>query len=85
MRQPCFCYFFLLTLRLVGFAGAFGALAGFLGLALAADFMGGFLPVGLGGGAVGLPSRGGIARIRHLGQEPMRSSRWAFSSASRTR
>lgn len=43
---------------------------------------------GLGGAdgrVTGLPVRGGTARMRHLGPEPMRSSRWALSSASRTR
>lgn len=43
-----------------------------------------FLAGGLGGG-VWPPCRGGTARIRHLGPDPMRSSRWAFIKASRTR
>lgn len=34
------------------------------------------LPAGFfGGGAVGLPCRGGMARIRHFGPEPIKSSR----------
>ena len=51
-----------------------------------AGFFGdGFRPAGLGGGAEGLPCLGGTARIKHLGPEPIRSSRWAFRSASYTR
>ena len=41
--------------------------------------------VALGGGVVDLPILGGTARIRHLGPEPIRSSRWAAISASRTK
>lgn len=37
------------------------------------------------GGGVFPPCRGGIARIRHLGPEPIRSSLCAFSKASLTR
>ena len=46
---------------------------------------GAFLEGALGGGAVCLVCPGGTARIRHLGPEPMRSSRWALSNASLTR
>ena len=60
----------------MGFAGAFGV--GFF----PGDF---FFGGALGGGAVCFPGLGGTARIRHLGPEPIKSSRWAFSSASRTR
>ena len=58
------------------------------------DLTAGVLPVGfagpffagaLGGGALFLVCPGGTARIRHLGPEPMRSSRWALSSASLTK
>ena len=31
------------------------------------------------------PGLGGTARIKHLGSEPIKSSRWAFISASRTK
>ena len=67
----------------LGLAGAGFLGAGFVEVA----FLGGalFLENVLGGGAEGFPSRGGIARIKHLGPEPMRSSRWALSSASLTR
>ena len=44
---------------------------------------GGFLPITGGGGLwVG---RGAMARIRHFGPEPIKSSRWAFKRASFTR
>ena len=62
-------------------------LAGFVGN-FAAGLAGGFFPFlggTLGGGAVGLSVLGGMARMRHLGPEPMRSSRWAVINASRTR
>ena len=39
---------------------------------LGGSFTGGFF--GLGGGVVALPMRGGTARIKHLGPDPMRSS-----------
>lgn len=48
---------------------------------LGAGFAGGFL----GGWTEDDPWRGGTARIRHFGPEPIKSSRWAFNSASRTR
>ena len=59
--------------------------AGFFTTGFAAGFFGGaFLPLAfiLGGGAVTLSLRGGMARIRHLGPEPIKSSRWALISAS---
>ena len=64
----------------------FGA-AGFLGAGLAAGRLplAGALGGALGGGAVGFPCLGGMARMRHLGPEPMRSSRWAVKSASFTK
>jgi len=74
-------------LRLFGRAGAALA-AGFAGAFRAGAFGGaflagaGFFPGALGGAAV---VRGGTARIRHLGPEPIRSSRWAFKSASFTK
>ena len=49
---------------------------------LPADLEISFLPT-LGGGAEFC--RGGTARIRHFGLEPIRSSRWAFNRASRTK
>ena len=65
----------------VGFEGtAFLAATGFVP-ALAADFP---LTV-LGGGVVFPLDLGGTARIRHLGPEPIRSSRWALISASFTK
>lgn len=63
----------------------------FFWVALGGAFRAGALPLGsafggaLGGGALWPPALGGTARIRHLGPEPMRSSRWAASKASRTR
>ena len=50
--------------------------AGFFGAGFAeVVFLGGalFLENALGGGAEGFPSRGGIARMRQLDPEPMRS------------
>ena len=41
--------------------------------------------IALGGGVVYPPAVGGMARIRHLVPEPMRSSRWALRRASFTR
>ena len=79
-----FCHFFR-----VRWDGAFDAVfleaAGFRGgvLPFASD-LGNVLP--LTGAFEGAPpALGGIARIRHLGPEPIRSSRWALISASRTR
>jgi hypothetical protein len=45
----------------------------------------GFLGAALGGGAAARSGRGGTARIRHFGPEPIKSSRWAFRRASRTK
>ena len=45
--------------------------------------LGGF--PGFAGGAPWLPFFGEMARIRHLGPEPIKSSLWAASKASRTR
>ena len=61
--------FFAAGLAWARFAAALG------GAPLETGFGGAPLPAGLGG----------TARIRHLGPEPIRSSRWALSSASRTR
>ena len=72
-----FCHHLPLRFPGAGFLEAMGALRA--GFPLEAGFAG-----GLDGKARPL-GRGGTARIRHLGPEPIRSSRWAFSSASRTR
>ena len=58
-----------------------------LGAVAALPGRAGALPLdgALGGGAEGLSVLGGTARIRHFGPEPIRSSRCALSSASRTR
>ena len=45
----------------------------------ASAFAGGFF------GRTFVMSRGGMARIKHFGPEPIRSSLWAFSRASRTK
>ena len=64
-----------------------GALAGFPWApdACRTGSLEGFLGAALGGGEPWPPDLGGKDRIRHLGPEPMRFSRWAFSRASRTR
>ena len=72
--------YFLFPERLLTALGGAVLDAG-LAAAFAAGFAGaleaGFLPFAgsLGGGAVTLVGLGGTARIRHLGPEPMRSSR----------
>jgi len=60
---------------------------GFFAAGLADALAGTFFALdgSLGGGAVTLEGLGGTARIRHLGLEPMRSSRCAAMRASRTR
>lgn len=75
----CYLRFgFFAGLGAVRFAGAFAAGR------FPAGFAGGRFPVGLGG-SFAFPCLGGIARIRHLGPEPIKSSRWAFIKASRTK